>query len=83
MFETIKAAGDVQMDEATLRAMDKAIRAGTFKRITSVAIARHGEMIHEVYYHGDAEIRRGEPASAESDSPLSLEELLRGQDSDR
>lgn len=37
------------------------------------------------YYHtgGDAEIRRGEPASAESDGPLSLEELLRGQDSDR
>lgn len=33
-----------------LAAMDAAVRAGTFQKITSVLIARHGRLIHETYF---------------------------------
>jgi len=33
-----------------LAAMDAAVRAGTFQKITSVLIARHGRLVHEVYF---------------------------------
>ncbi|MEM9950532.1 MAG: serine hydrolase [Chloroflexota bacterium] len=58
MFEEIKTALDSQMNQSILTAMDEAVRAGTFKQITSVAIARHNNLIHETYYHGNAETRR-------------------------
>lgn len=66
MFETTKAASDFQMNEAPLAEMDEAIHTGAFKRITSVAIARHGEMIHEAYYHGEAETRRNTRSATKS-----------------
>lgn len=33
-----------------LAAMDAAVRAGTFQKITSVLIARHGRLVHEAYF---------------------------------
>lgn len=42
-----------------LSAMDDAVRAGTFQKITSVLIARHGRLVHEAYFDdGGAEARR-------------------------
>jgi CubicO group peptidase (beta-lactamase class C family) len=35
-----------------LEAMEQAIRNETFKRITSVLIARHGRLVYEVYFNG-------------------------------
>lgn len=42
-----------------LAAMDAAIRAGQFQKITSVVVARRGQVIHEAYFdQGGAEARR-------------------------
>lgn len=42
-----------------LTALDVAVRAGTYQKITSVLIARHGRLIHEAYFDdGAAEARR-------------------------
>lgn len=37
-------------DTARLRALDAAVRAGEFRQVTSVLVARNGELIHEAYY---------------------------------
>ncbi|MEO1166295.1 MAG: serine hydrolase [Chloroflexota bacterium] len=66
MFDTIKNADDAQIKSTVLSQMDDAIRAGDFKQITSVAIARDGEMIHEAYYHGTAETRRNTRSATKS-----------------
>lgn len=44
-----------QTSAERLTAMDAAIRAGTFQKITSVLVARNGQVIHEAYF--DAEGR--------------------------
>ncbi|MGQ2991779.1 MAG: serine hydrolase domain-containing protein [Brevundimonas sp.] len=42
-----------------LAALDAAVRAGTYQKITSVLIARHGQLVHETYFdEGGAEARR-------------------------
>lgn len=45
---------EVQLSGRRLSEMDAAIRAGTFKRITSVLVVRHGRLAWESYYDGDA-----------------------------
>jgi CubicO group peptidase (beta-lactamase class C family) len=40
----------VKLSAARLAAMDKAIRAGEFQKITSVLIARHGKLAYEAYF---------------------------------
>jgi CubicO group peptidase (beta-lactamase class C family) len=45
---------DAGLSEAKLKAMDAAVRAGEFKKIGSVVIARHGKLVYENYFDGDA-----------------------------
>src|SRR5580693_8878892 len=44
----------VGLSSEPLAAMEKAIRAGDFKKIGSVLIARHGKLVYEAYFDGDA-----------------------------
>lgn len=46
------------LQAAKLDTMSAAIKAGQFQQITSVLIARHGKLVFETYYEGDAETRR-------------------------
>lgn len=43
----------VDLDPAKLQQMESAIRAGQFKSITSVLIARHGKLAYEAYFDAD------------------------------
>lgn len=42
------------LSPARLQAMDKAVRAGEFKKITSVLVARNGKLVYEDYFDGTA-----------------------------
>ncbi|MDO8179007.1 MAG: serine hydrolase [Undibacterium sp.] len=42
-----------KVDAAKLASMDEAIKKGTFQQITSVLIARRGQLIYESYYDAD------------------------------
>ena len=46
------APGSVGLSAERLQAMEKAIRAGEFKKTTSVLIARHGQIAYEGYFGG-------------------------------
>jgi CubicO group peptidase (beta-lactamase class C family) len=49
--QTATGQSSVAPDPApTLEAMDAAIRAGTFSQITSVLVARRGQIVHEQYF---------------------------------
>lgn len=46
-------------DDPRFDALDKAIRAGDYKQITSVLVARDGKLVHEAYFdQGGAQARR-------------------------
>jgi CubicO group peptidase (beta-lactamase class C family) len=45
---------DAGLDPAKLQQMEATVKAGDFKKITSVAVARHGKLAYEVYFDGDA-----------------------------
>jgi CubicO group peptidase (beta-lactamase class C family) len=49
-----------------LHAMEAAVRAGDFKKIGSVVIARHGKLIYEVYFDGDANTLRDTRSATKS-----------------
>ena len=42
-----------KLDAAKLAAMDEAIKKGTFQQVTSVLIARRGQLVFESYYDAD------------------------------
>ena len=48
----------VGLSSERLAAMEARIRAGDFKQVTSVAIARHGKLAYEAYFDGTAETLR-------------------------
>ncbi|MBC3872463.1 serine hydrolase domain-containing protein [Undibacterium flavidum] len=52
-----EAPASQKMDAAKLAAMDEAIKKGSFQQITSVLIARRGQLVYESYY--DAEGAEG------------------------
>jgi CubicO group peptidase (beta-lactamase class C family) len=54
------------LSDARLRALDAAIRAGEFKKIGSVLIARHGKLVYESYFDGDAATLRDTRSATKS-----------------
>jgi CubicO group peptidase (beta-lactamase class C family) len=54
----IASAADGGLSETKLRSLEAAIRAGEFKKIGSVLIARHGRLAYEGYFDGNAESLR-------------------------
>jgi CubicO group peptidase (beta-lactamase class C family) len=60
------APADVGLAVAPLRKMEAAVRAGDFKKIGSVAIARHGKLVYEVYFDGDAATLRDTRSATKS-----------------
>src|SRR5271169_2739103 len=49
-----------------LRDMEAAIRAGEFKKIGSVLVARHGKLVYEGYFDGDASTPRDTRSATKS-----------------
>lgn len=49
---TTASVGSVKLSAARLQAMESAIRAEQFKKITSVLIARRGKLVYEAYFDG-------------------------------
>src|SRR5208282_971639 len=52
--------------ENRLRALDAAIRSGEFKKIGSVLVARHGKLVYEAYFDGDANALRDTRSATKS-----------------
>jgi CubicO group peptidase (beta-lactamase class C family) len=51
---------------APLTAMEKAISAGEFKKIGSILVARHGKLVYEKYFDGDASTVRDTRSATKS-----------------
>src|SRR4029077_17864833 len=51
---TTAAPDSVGVAGKPLHDMDAAVRAGEFKKIGSVLVARHGKLVFEDYFDGDA-----------------------------
>ena len=69
-----------------LHSMEAAIRAGEFKKIGSVVIARHGKLVYESYFDGDATTLRDTRSATKSVTDILVgiaiqEKKLRGVDS--
>jgi CubicO group peptidase (beta-lactamase class C family) len=56
----------VGLSEARLRSLDAAIRSGEFNKIGSVLIARHGKLVYESYFDGDAATLRDTRSATKS-----------------
>jgi CubicO group peptidase (beta-lactamase class C family) len=54
------------LSDVRLRSLDAAIRSGEFKKIGSVLIARHGKMVYEGYFDGDAATLRDTRSATKS-----------------
>lgn len=68
-----------------LHSMEAAIRAGEFKKIGSVVIARHGKLVYESYFDGDATTLRDTRSATKSVTDILVgiaiqEKKLRGVD---
>src|SRR5579864_5302622 len=56
----------VGLSAEPLAAMEKAIRAGEFKKIGSALVARHGKLVYESYFDGDATTLRDTRSATKS-----------------
>lgn len=55
---TTASVESVKLSAPRLQAMDSALRAGEFKKTTSVLIAREGKLVYEAYFDGSASTLR-------------------------
>jgi len=60
------SAGENGVSIEKLHAMETAVRAGEFKKIGSVVIARHGKLVYETYFDGDATTLRDTRSATKS-----------------
>src|SRR6266700_5543444 len=60
------SAEDNGVSSEKLRAMETAVRAGEFKKIGSVLVARHGKLVYEAYFDGDASTLRDTRSATKS-----------------
>src|SRR5438270_2810053 len=75
----------VGLDSSRLNAMEAAIQAGEFKKIGSVLVARHGQLVYEKYFEGDAGTLRDTRSASKSITSLLVglaiqEKKLQGTD---
>ncbi len=54
------------LDTTVLQKMEASIRSGEFKKIGSVLIARHGKLVYEAYFDGDASTLRDTRSATKS-----------------
>src|SRR5205085_8172619 len=54
------------LDTAILQKMEGSIRSAEFKKIGSVLIARHGKLVYEAYFDGDANTLRDTRSAGKS-----------------
>jgi CubicO group peptidase (beta-lactamase class C family) len=62
----ISKLGAEGLSRTPLQEMESAIRSGDFKKIGSVLIARHGKLIYEAYFDGDATTLRDTRSATKS-----------------
>ena len=62
----VVAPASVGLSADPLAAMEKAIRAGEFKKIGSVLITRHGKLAYEVYFDGEVSTLRDTRSATKS-----------------
>jgi CubicO group peptidase (beta-lactamase class C family) len=60
------SAAETQLSEAKFKAMDADIRAGKFVKIGSVLVARHGKLVYEGYFDGEASTLRDTRSATKS-----------------
>lgn len=60
----------VGLDSSRLKAMEARIQVGEFKKIGSVLIARHGKLVYERYFEGDATTLRDTRSATKSITSL-------------
>jgi CubicO group peptidase (beta-lactamase class C family) len=63
---TISTPDSVRLAAARLHEMETAIRAGEFKKIGSVLIARQGKLVYESYFDGDSSSLRDTRSATKS-----------------
>jgi len=65
--DLVRASADESgISAAKLQSMEAAVRAGDFKKIGSVVIARHGKLVYEAYFDGDASTLRDTRSATKS-----------------
>jgi CubicO group peptidase (beta-lactamase class C family) len=64
--EMPKPSVDAGVSSEKLQSMETAIRSGEFKKIGSVLVARHGRLVYEAYFDGDASTLRDTRSATKS-----------------
>jgi CubicO group peptidase (beta-lactamase class C family) len=62
----IASAESAGISSKPLQDLEAAVRAGDFKKIGSVLIARHGKLVYETYFDGDADSLRDTRSATKS-----------------